>query len=412
MGTADGTVVGTTKIADHGPPVDRFNVVVVSEGYRKDELSRFHSDAKKFVDHMFNTPPFDELKCAINVYRVDVISSDSGADDPSGCPGGSGATAATYFDATYCGDGVIRRLLVVDNNIVLNVVNVEVPQWHFILVIVNSSIHGGSGGQVATTSTTSGWEDTAIHEMGHAAFGLADEYEYWSGCGIDTTRDNYTGSEPSQPNVTIDTNRATIKWGNLIASTAPLPTTSNSDCTQCDPQPNPVTSWTVGAFEGGHHFHCGAYRPQFDCMMRKSSKPFCAVCQQRIHQTLLPFLPVDATIWSCMQWDFERRLMCLESRDLTIMECTEWTDQGYDACTHWVDQGYATCTDWLPWPLDYLCGAFRWVSNWVCKGWRWVSNWVCVRWRWLWYYFCVAWRWAILAVCRFWHRKFLSCQGE
>jgi hypothetical protein len=126
--------------------------------------------------------------------------------------------------------------------------------------------------------------------LGHAAFGLADEYEYWAGCGIDTTQDTYTGGEPSEPNVTIDTNRATIKWGDLILPTTPLPTTSNADCSVCDPQPNPFPPDTVGAYEGARYFHCGIYRPQFNCMMRNLTA-FCAVCQQQIMDTLQPYLP-------------------------------------------------------------------------------------------------------------------------
>jgi hypothetical protein len=45
----------------------------------------------------------------------------------------------------------------------------------------------------------------------------------------------------------------------------------------------------VGAFEGARYFHCGIYRPEFNCKMRVLSLPFCAVCQRRIRQTLTPF---------------------------------------------------------------------------------------------------------------------------
>lgn len=287
MSTADGTVIGTTQIIDHGSPAKRFNLVLVAEGYQQSEMAQFAADAQQFTNHLFNTPPFDELQCAINVYRVDVASTDSGADDPVAC-GGSGATPATYFDASFCNSG-IRRLLLVDVGAVQNVVNAQVPQWHQIIVIVNSSIWGGSGGSIAATSTAPSWENIAIHELGHAVFGFADEYEYWEGCGIDTDRDNYTGGEPSEPNVTIDTNRTTIKWRNLILATTPIPTTSNANCTQCDPQPSPVPVGTVGVFEGARYYHCGIYRPEFNCMMRNLS-PFCAVCHQSIRRTLSPYL--------------------------------------------------------------------------------------------------------------------------
>lgn len=294
MGVTDGMVLGATKIVDSGPASQKFNLVLLSDGYRQAELGQFATDAQDFVDALFATPPFTDLalRCSINVYRVDVSSTDSGADDPATatCPG-TGAVAATYLDATFCGNGAIRRLLTVNNGTALNVLNAQVPEWHQAIVIVNSSTYGGSGGQIGVTSTSGAWEPIAIHEMGHAAFGLADEYEYYAGCGIDVGQDNYAGGEPGQPNVTIDANRATIKWGDLIAAATPVPTTSNADCTQCDPQPTPVPAGTVGAFEGGRYFHCGIYRPEFNCMMRVLSAEFCAVCQRRIRETLAPFGP-------------------------------------------------------------------------------------------------------------------------
>jgi hypothetical protein len=115
--TADGTVIGAVQIVNHGPATKRWNLVLLSEGYRKSELSKFASDAQDFVDALFSTPPFDNLKirCSINVFRIDVGSNDSGADDPatSDCAG-SGAKVDTYFDATFCGNNKLRRLLVVN----------------------------------------------------------------------------------------------------------------------------------------------------------------------------------------------------------------------------------------------------------------------------------------------------------
>jgi IgA Peptidase M64/IPT/TIG domain len=294
MTTADGTVIGTTQIVNNGPVTQRWNLVIVSEGYRASEMGQFATDAQNFANTLFATAPFDTLSKGINVHRVDVSSTDSGADDPTTCSGGTGATVATYFDASFCNNG-IRRLLEVNDATVLNVVNAQVPQWNVIIVIVNSSIYGGSGGQVAVLSTAPNAQEIAIHEMGHTAFSLADEYEYYAGCGIDTDRDHHPTAEPSFPNVTIDSNRTSIKWGSLIQSTTAVPTTSNADCTQCDPQASPVPAGTVGAFEGAHYYHCGAYRPEFNCRMRVLGNPFCAVCLRKIRTTLAPFLAPTVT---------------------------------------------------------------------------------------------------------------------
>ena len=248
-------------------------------------MAQFATDADNFVAALFATPPFSapaifgtRYADAINVWRVDVSSTDSGADDPVAC-GGTGASPATYFDATFCNGG-IKRLLLVNATTAINVATAQVPQWHMIMAMVNTPIYGGGGGAVATFSMAPGANEIGIHEMGHTAFGLADEYEYWAGCGVDTGHDNHPAFEPAEPNVTIDSNRATIKWGDLIAAATPMPTTSNADCSQCDPQASPVAAGTVGAFEGAHYYHCDAFRPEFDCRMRALNNDFCAVCQR------------------------------------------------------------------------------------------------------------------------------------
>jgi hypothetical protein len=289
MGVGDGAVIGITKILDHGAATDRFNIVLVAEGYQATELNQFTLDAQQFVNHLVAQDPFTAYQNAINVYRLDVTSTDSGADDPAAC-GGTGATPATYFDASFCNGG-IRRLLIVDSGLVINTVNGLLPQWHNIIVIVNSTIWGGSGGAIATTCRAAGWENIVLHELGHAAFGLADEYEYWVGCGADVGHDHYTGGEPAAVNVTANTNRATIKWGDLIDAATPLPTTNNANCANCDPQPSPVPAGTVGAFEGAYYYHCDVYRPEFNCMMRNLTT-FCAVCQRKIKEVLQPYMPI------------------------------------------------------------------------------------------------------------------------
>jgi hypothetical protein len=155
---------------------------------------------------------------------------------------------------------------------------------------VNSPISGGSGGSVATFSKAPGALEIAIHEMGHTAFGLADEYEYYSNCA-ESGHNKHSGSEPSQPNITTNKNRASTKWRSMIQASTPVPTTTNADCAHCDPQPSPVAVGTIGLFEGADYYHCGVYRAEFDCRMRNLDRPFCAVCQQVIVKKLTPFLP-------------------------------------------------------------------------------------------------------------------------
>ncbi len=291
MTTADGSILGTTRIVDNGPPAQRWDLVILGDGYQTGQIQQYRNDVQQFVNVLLSTPPFDAMRGAINIHRVDVTSTDTGADDPTAC-GGPGTTARTYFDATFCGDSTNRRLLVVNNATALSVANAQVPQWNAILVMVNSTVYGGAGGQVGTFSRAPGAEEIAIHELGHSAFGLADEYEYFRGCGSgETDRNNHPANEPAEANVTTNTNRATLKWRHLVATTTNIPTTRNANCAVCDPQASPVPAGTVGLFEGAHYFHCGAFRPEFTCRMRALNNPFCAVCRERIQAVLRPFLP-------------------------------------------------------------------------------------------------------------------------
>lgn len=292
MTTNDGSVRGTTKIVDRGPAVARWNLVLLAEGYREAELDQFAGHAESFAATLLATPPFDEMEAAINVYRVDVASTQSGADDPDtdDCSGSADAPD-TYFDATFCTDG-LERLLTVDTGTVIEVADEAVPEWHVAMVIVNSPKYGGSGvAGVPVFSLDSDADQIGLHELGHAAFALADEYPSRLGCDVpEPDREEYEGAEPVEPNVTAESDRDRIKWRDRIEPGTPVPTTENADCTECDSQPNPVAADTVGAFEGARYFRCGLYRPQFNCLMNELGEPFCAVCRERIRTVLAPHL--------------------------------------------------------------------------------------------------------------------------
>jgi len=297
MSAADGFVSGTQKIVDHGPDADRYNVVILGDGYRGTEMAKYHADVQAFVDAFRQAAPFGDLWCGINVHRIDVVSTDSGADDPVSCgdgSAGSGAVARTYFDATFCSGGLIRRLLTCDSASARSVAHAQVPATHVAMVIVNSPLYGGSGGEVATFSSAPGAAEIALHEMGHTAFGLADEYESYAGCASgETGHDVYAGGEPVEPNVTRNANRASIKWRAVLSSAADaLPTTANANCGQCDPQPNPRAADYVGAYEGARYMHCGCYRPAYSCRMRTLGQPYCGACRKAIRDALAPYLPV------------------------------------------------------------------------------------------------------------------------
>ena len=294
MTTADGSVLGSTQIFGSAPRNRAFNVVLLAEGFTAAQQNDFNNAATSFLNAFRATPPYDELGPAINVFRVNVTSTDAGADDPTST-GGTGATARTYFDASFGSNG-IRRLLVCNSATALQVALTQVPEFTVVLVVVNSAIYGGSGGSVGTYSLAGGATEIAIHEMGHTAYGLADEYPYYAG-GNETGHDHHPAGEPTEPNVTTNTDRNTLKWRWAVAAATAIPTMSNPDCAQVDSRPSPVPAGTVGLFEGAHYYHCGGFRPEYDCKMRNLGVPFCHVCRQVIWNRIGPLatLPARAT---------------------------------------------------------------------------------------------------------------------
>jgi IgA Peptidase M64 len=279
MSTADGMVLGTTHIFGTALRDQAFNVVLLAEGFTQPQQNDFNVACAAFVTALTGTDPFGQVAHGLNVFRVNVASNESGADDPVAA-GGTGATPSTYFDAQFGVNG-LRRLLVCDESIALQVAMAQIPEFSIALVVVNSQIYGGSGGSVGVYSLAPGATEIALHEMGHSAFGLADEYAYYSG-GVEPDHDHHPPLEPSEPNVTTSVARPTLKWSWAVDSTTALPTMSNPDCASVDSSPSPVPAGTVGLFEGAHYYHCGAYRPEYDCKMRALGVPFCRVCRQAI----------------------------------------------------------------------------------------------------------------------------------
>ena len=297
MSAADGQITGTVKVVDHGPNGARYNIVIVGDGYRAAEMAKYHTDVQSFVTTLRNTAPFADLWCGINVHRVDVVSTDSGADDPATCAdvsAGSGASPKTYFDSTFCGGGAIRRLLTCDDTLARTVAQAQVPEAHMTMVIVNSALYGGSGGSVATFSTHASATEIALHEMGHTAFGLADEYEYYAGCGSgETDRNHYVGGEPIEPNVTLDAEPEHDQVEDRCCTRRSTPCRrratpiARNATRRAIPSPRATSARIrVRATTTAARF---AHPTTAECA--RSARPSVAVCQGVIRDCLAPYLP-------------------------------------------------------------------------------------------------------------------------
>jgi len=241
-----------TTILSTGPAAARMDYVFVGDGYTAAEMDKWHTDAQKVIDGFLADPLFAANRANMNVRRVDVASNQSGVDEPD-----KGIYRDTAMDAAFnCYN--IDRLLCVDNDKVQDIVgSVLAPdERDVIIVVANSTRYGGSGGQVATLSMATQSIEIALHEIGHTAFGLADEYDYGT-CSLN--------GEPAEPDVTMNGTRS-VKWRGLISASTPVPTSAGA-------YPN----GTVGVFQGAQYCASGKYRPTENSRMRMLGYPWHAV---------------------------------------------------------------------------------------------------------------------------------------
>lgn len=248
-----------TVIRNNGASANRVDFVVLGDGYTAAEMDKYASDVETFVLAVFNQEPFKEYAGYFNVLRVDVVSNESGADKPA-----SGVFKDTALDATYnCSN--IQRLICVSVSKVYAVLNrspIAADQKDMILVLVNDSEYGGSGGAIAVASTHSSVVELILHEQGHSFGLLADEYDY-------SPPTCYNGVEPGAPNATRETERAKIKWNSgggppsgWIDPGTPVPTTG-------------MTAAAVpGLYQGAQYCPTGLYRPTYNSKMRSLGPGF------------------------------------------------------------------------------------------------------------------------------------------
>lgn len=232
-----------------GPDESRVNLVILSDGYKSNELNKFIADATNFSNELFKETPYKEYKNFFNVHLLKVPSKESGASHPGTAtdvtePEHPVKTVDNYFDSSFDG-WKIHRLLVANDSKVFTVLANNFPTYDLALVLVNSPYYGGSGGPIAVSSTNVNANQVAIHELGHSFVKLIDEY--------------YAGDIYAEEgiNMTKNTNPNTVKWNNWINQNG------------------------IGIYQ-----HCCNteskkwYRPHQNCKMRYLGEPFCSVCTE------------------------------------------------------------------------------------------------------------------------------------
>lgn len=296
-GVADGTVVDRVTLFSSSDPALCYDIVILGDGFKDNEQVKFNGLVDSAVEVFLNTNPFNGMSCAFNIHRINVASTDSGIDVPSSCvetpwplvP----SERATAMDTTWCGDANVFRCVKSADEAAVHYFANEAPDADVILVLVNDYRHGGcASGNIAYSTIESNFEETVVHELGHAMGQLADEYAY----GKDDHFNDQQG-EPSRVNVTKNDDRATIKWHDLVLESTEIPTKRRSECSDRYEQSDNNVRDIVGAFEGAQYNGCGIYRPSFACTMRESNAPFCAVCRGHLIRKLRGFLAYSQSVF-------------------------------------------------------------------------------------------------------------------
>ena len=251
------------EIQHKGDKKEKVDLVFVAEGYTAAEQDKFVADAKRFMEALFQTKPYDTRRDDFNVWAVGTISEESGTS-----VSGKGVYKNTALKTGYYTFGVDRYLTTQDIKPIRDAVwNVPCDA---IFLLINTDTYGGGGMYNFYACGTADNDRTPTvftHEFGHSFAGLADEY-FSSEVAYDEEFYNLK-FEPWEPNITtlVDFDK---KWKDLLPAGTPIPT--------------PLTDQYkdgIGVFEGGGYLSKGIYRPMDHCMMR-DLKEFCPACQRAI----------------------------------------------------------------------------------------------------------------------------------
>jgi hypothetical protein len=279
-GAGRGQVLSYSSLIYHGSSSRIPTLVILGDKFGSSDQTTFETRARDCIRYLYSKEPFTNLlgSDSMNVFLVQV---ESNAQNPS------------YFNSVYSDQ--TGTLVSWETDCVKKVCdtlfsNDGKPYWSWASLLINENDKriGTQRGNQFASGTYEGkafqtLDDAVItfqHEFGHAAFNLGDEYG--------GTKGVYTGTEPNQPNLTVETDATKIKWKDFLTEGISIPTLNNpANCGQKDPSPNPVDDSSVGSYSGGMEYSCGIFHPQYNCVMNDQSKAdgvFCKVC---LHEAIM-----------------------------------------------------------------------------------------------------------------------------
>ncbi|MEA3504561.1 MAG: M64 family metallopeptidase [Bacteroidota bacterium] len=252
----------------NGKPEKKVDIVIIPEGYTKDEMGLFIKNCEEFKENLFKFSPYKENRDKFNIYGVLAPSQESGNDIPA-----DGIWKNTILNSKFYTFDSERYCMTSDNESVRDVAG-NAP-YDQIYILINTDKYGGGAIYNHYNSSVNSNSQAAkifIHELGHGFAALGDEY-YNSSVSYSDFYDLKV--EPWEPNITtlVDFDS---KWKHLIKKGVPIPTPDTKEYVN-----------TLGVFEGGGYVAKGVYRPAHDCLMNSfRGDRFCDACNEAIQEMI------------------------------------------------------------------------------------------------------------------------------
>src|SRR5262245_22071668 len=248
--------LGRALLVSGGPSSNRFDIVVMGDGYELGDLNEFDDIADDVPEVFERNTVFKEYFSYLNFIRADVRSEEDGID-------GFGREYRTALGGAISGGE--QGQVTVDHAAVHAILMDDLPDTDgMALALVRGGTLGTGDGGVAAVAARD--FTTLIHEFGHAMANLGDEY---------STHTGYRGETASRPNVSDTPDEEMVPWAHFIAAKVR----------------------GVGVYEGADGRVRGAWKPTSAGCIMGDGEFFCPVCREALILRLYQFVdPIDVCL--------------------------------------------------------------------------------------------------------------------
>ncbi len=235
------------------PDKDAYVITIYGDGFMAHQQDKFFEAARNSVEYFIKEKPFDELASIIKIYAIGVVSN---TDRIQGANGDDYTEITDTYFHTRFGVNWIDRLMACNSEgsaRLTKLQNVFCPYSDQALILSNSEKYGGGGGGIAVISLSSSAIKVFVHEFGHSAAKLGDEY--WE-----------DGYAYECANKTKESDPEKVRWKRFIGLNG------------------------IGVYKFKDQIVSGDvpqyYKPSEICMMYAIAQPFCEVCKEELRKWL------------------------------------------------------------------------------------------------------------------------------